>query len=253
MKRIFKRLYTFWAFFWMVFFFLVLYPPLWVIIQRKSWHWMYLYISRGWAWGFYTFSFLPVNAVWNFPFDRKGTYVFCPNHFSYLDIILLIRTTPQYLVFVGLHDLAKLPLFGYLYRHLHIPVNRASGKDRYRTYQNSKKTIAEQKSVVVFPEGGIWTKPIDMPYLSPFKDGPFKLAIETQVPLVPVTIVRNWKMMPLMDFKNFSWMPSEVIYHEAIDTTGMTLADTKQLKASVFEIIQKSLLDKNHLPPKTLY
>jgi 1-acyl-sn-glycerol-3-phosphate acyltransferase len=126
-----------------------------------------------------------------------------------------------------------------MYRHIHILVNRGSLRNRYETFQKCKKAIEKDKNLVIFPEGGIWTT--DFPQLSPFKDGPFRIAIEAQVPIVPVTIPYNWKIMPLLDFKRLSWHRSHIIFHTPIETKGLTSADVDKLKAQTFVVIEAEL------------
>jgi 1-acyl-sn-glycerol-3-phosphate acyltransferase len=225
--------------FWFIVGFLLIFPFLFIIIQRPHWHWYYFPISKVWANVWYALMLLPVKRIWHFKPQKGQPYVYCPNHFSFLDVPLLTLTLPNFSVFVGLHDLDKVPLFGYMYRHIHILVNRGSLRNRYETFQKCKKAIEKDKNLVIFPEGGIWTT--DFPQLSPFKDGPFRIAIEAQVPIVPVTIPYNWKIMPLLDFKRLSWHRSHIIFHTPIETKGLTSADVDKLKAQTFVVIEAEL------------
>ncbi len=87
------------------------------------------------------------------------------------------------------------------------------------------------------PEGGIISK--NIPQMAhPFKDGAFLMAIENKVPIVPITFVNNYKVMPGVKLK---WGTPYVVIHEAISTENKTNADIDSLKEEVFRIIQNTL------------
>lgn len=194
-------------------------------------------INRWWARLLFFFVGLPFRLTYRLPFDAGKQYIFAPNHFSYLDIPVMglnhINT-----IFVGKSEMEKVPLFGYMYRKLHITVDRTSLKSRYNTLKESLDAIDEGKSLVIFPEGGIVTE--KDPVMSRFKDGAFRIAIEKQIPIVPVTIPHNWIILPPDEFL-LRWHPITVIFHEPIDTTGLTLNDVGSLKEKVFRTIDEEL------------
>jgi 1-acyl-sn-glycerol-3-phosphate acyltransferase len=237
-----RYLYLFWLTSWFVGGFLLLYPIFWLLIQNKKWHKYYFPISKVWAYFFYWVIGVPVKTRFEFKPTPNQVYVYCPNHFSVMDIHLLTRAMPAYFSFVGLHDLLKVPLFGYFYRNFHITVNRQSLRDRYNTYLKCKEAIQNGKNLVIFPEGGIWTT--DFPQLSEFKEGPFRIAIELQIPIVPVTIPYNWKMLPVYDFKRLAWHRQEVIFHQPIETKGMNVKEIEKLMAQTYQVIDKELKSK---------
>ena len=93
-------------------------------------------------------------------------------------------------------------------------------------------------SICIFPEGGV---PEDGPVvLDEFKDGAFRLAIEHQIPVVPMTFPDNKKRF---SFKFFSGSPGlmRARVHKFVETTGMTLDDKKELKDKVRQIIYRQL------------
>ena len=80
-----------------------------------------------------------------------------------------------------------------------------------------------------------------------FKDGAFRVAIEKQVPIIPVTIPYNWLILP----DDGSYTPHrhlmKVIIHEPIETKGMTLDNLDELKSKTYTIIHEELLRQNKL------
>jgi 1-acyl-sn-glycerol-3-phosphate acyltransferase len=165
-------------------------------------------------------------------------YIFAPNHFSYLDIPTL-GLNHHNTIFVGKSDMENIPVFGFMYRKLHITVDRAKLKSRYSTMKRSLDAVDEGKSLVIFPEGGIVTD--KDPVLHKFKDGAFRVAIEKQIPIVPVTIPYNWIILPPDQFL-LRWHRLKVIFHQPISTQGMTLNDVQVLKEKVFKTIDEEMI-----------
>ena len=184
---------------------------------------------------------LPYELVYRTKLDGKKQYIFCPNHFSYVDIATMALNHHD-AIFVGKNDMENIPLFGYMYRKLHITVDRSKLKSRYSTLLRSLKAIDDGKSLVIFPEGGILT--MHDPVMSRFKDGPFRISIEKQIPIVPVTIPYNWIILPSFG-KLFRWHKMKAVFHEPIDPSAYTLKDVDLYKQRVFDIINEEL--NNHL------
>jgi 1-acyl-sn-glycerol-3-phosphate acyltransferase len=88
---------------------------------------------------------------------------------------------------------------------------------------------------VIFPEGGIVTT--EFPRMARFKDGAFKLSVDKQIPIVPVTIATNWILLP-GELGDLNWHPIRVIFHEPIYPEGK---DESILRKEVYEIIDAEL------------
>ncbi len=226
-------------------FLLFFFPFLVPIFFPKKYKWVGV-INRWWARLLCIFCFLPYSVVCKTPLNRRQQYIFCPNHFSYFDIPTL-GLNPVNTIFVGKNDMENIPLFGFMYRKLHITVDRARLKSKYDTFIKGRKAIDEGKSLVVYPEGGIFTQ--NPPAMARFKDGAFRLAIEKQIPVVPVTIPNNWIVLPPDEFL-LRRGKVKVIFHEPIETVGMALSDLPQLKQRVFDIIEGELHHHENRPER---
>lgn len=227
--------------------FFILLPLLCIPILFPRYHHMTGIINRWWARLMFAFIFIPFQTESRSKLDPKRQYVFCPNHFSYLDIPT-VGLTSHNAIFVGKSEVSKIPLFGFMYSKLHITIDRSKLKSRYASLEKSFQAIDEGKSLVIFPEGGIMTE--KDPVLSKFKDGPFRVAIEKQIPIVPVTIPYNWIILPPDEFL-LRWHPLKVIFHEPVETVGLTLKDLDALKENVYQIIDTEL--KRTLSPEIKY
>ncbi|HET9486154.1 MAG TPA: lysophospholipid acyltransferase family protein [Chryseosolibacter sp.] len=235
--KFFNRLYTFYGviiFFilFVIFFFLLLIP----VVFPKKFRLVGVF-NRWWAKLMFILIAIPFKVVYKEKLNPKRQYIFCPNHCSYLDIPTLALNKHN-TVFVGKNDMENIPFFGFMYRKLHITVDRAKLKSRYITLVKSLKAIDQGKSLVIFPEGGIVSK--YPPAMGEFKDGAFRAAIEKQIPIVPVTIPFNWIILPSDQFL-LHWKGLKVIFHEPIDPSIYTLKELHLLKAKVKGIIENEL------------
>ena len=114
--------------------------------------------------------------------------------------------------------------------------------DSHRAFLRACSDIDKGISITLFPEGTIHT---NGPVMGRFKNGPFRLAIEKQVPIVPVTFLNNWVILP-DDFRRSVGRPgiAHVIIHEPVPTAGMTEANLDALKARVYEVINQPIQEK---------
>jgi 1-acyl-sn-glycerol-3-phosphate acyltransferase len=198
-------------------------------------------LVRIWSHLFFAFGFLRFEVVSEQKIDPKQVYVFCANHFSYLDIPAFVKILPNYFSFVGKSSIKKVPLFGYLYSRLNILVDRNDRASRSATLAKSIRALQSNRSIIIFPEGGITSK--NFPYMSsPLKDGAFAMAIQQQVPILPVSFLNNHQ---LMDDDYIALKPGliQVRVHAPIETLGLTQEDLPVLREKVFQKIQQPILD----------
>lgn len=97
--------------------------------------------------------------------------------------------------------------------------------------------MQKQMSLVIFPEGKIDDS--YPPILQPFKNGPFRLAIEQGAAIIPVSIIDAWKLM-WDDGKIHGTTPgiAHICVHKPIETAGMSVDDADMLKEKVFSAIE---------------
>jgi 1-acyl-sn-glycerol-3-phosphate acyltransferase len=198
-------------------------------------------LVRLWSRLFFAFGFLRFEVISEQKLDPKQVYVFCANHFSYLDIPAFVKILPNYFSFVGKSSIKKVPLFGYLYARLNILVDRSDRQSRSATLAKSIRALQANRSIIIFPEGGIISK--NFPIMSaPLKDGAFAMAIQQQVPILPVSFLNNFQ---LMDDDHFVLKPGviRVRIHAPVDTSGLTQEDLPVLREKVHQIIQQPILD----------
>jgi len=107
--------------------------------------------------------------------------VLVSNHCSYLDIVLSYIPF-QLFCFCSQAGTRQGTLFRIFFRRMNILVNRKSTVDSHKAYIHAGERIDKGKNVFIFPEATISSNGS----LIPFKNGAFKLAIDKQVPIVPL-------------------------------------------------------------------
>jgi 1-acyl-sn-glycerol-3-phosphate acyltransferase len=234
-----RRIYSFWCYFWFLSLFLLLYPFFYLFLQKEKWYPKAHYLNRLWGQLFFPLCFLPIHVVTQARLNKQQQYIFCANHTSVLDIAVMGVVLDHYYAFIGKSSLAKLPLFGYMFTRLHIAVDRSSRMSSYKTMHKALETLDKGRSLMIFPEGGIVSK--NPPQMTPFKDGPFRMAIEKQVPIVPITLPYNWYVLPDDSGLLFRRHEIKAIVHPPISTQGMTIEHMPMLKQMTYEVIDNEL------------
>ena len=191
-------------------------------------------INRLWARILFFFTRIPYELEYRFKLDSSKQYIFCPNHFSYLDIPAM-GLNHHNTIFVGKSAMEKIPLFGFMYRKLHITVDRSKLKSRYSTLLRSMQAIDDGKSLVIFPEGGMITQ--TPPHMVKLKDGAFRIATQKQIAIVPVTIPYNWIILPDQPDLFIHWGKMKIIFHEPQHPNGNTPEEMEELKQRVLNVI----------------
>jgi 1-acyl-sn-glycerol-3-phosphate acyltransferase len=122
-----------------------------------------------------------------------GPLVFASNHESALDIWVLLARLPRIVRFVAKEELFRIPVFGhYLRLGGHVPVNRRNHARAVESLRQAGALVRSGTSIIVFPEG---TRSLDR-RIHPFKKGPFVVAKEAGVPVVPIALSGSGRVTP---------------------------------------------------------
>ena len=168
--------------------------------------------------------------------------VYVANHSSYLDIVLSYIVVPNYFIYIGKLEIEKAPLFRIFFKGMNIYVDRKSRSGSYKALVQASAKLRDGESIFIYPEGSIESKG----NLKPFKNGAFRIAIDNQVPIVPITFLNNCKLMQNGGFFKSHGRPgiSRVVVHQPIPTKGMTEEDLIPLRDQVRNIIAQTLIAK---------
>ncbi len=170
---------------------IVMFPFLLLFTSKEKYYPQFFFLARVWAKIIlYGMGFYPIVKKLETP--QKGkSYMFVANHTSMTDIMLMLSIVKNPFVFVGKKELAKFPMFGFFYKRTCILVDRGNVKSRQEVFQQAQRRLNQGVSICIFPEGGV---PDDESVLlDSFKDGAFRLAIDHQIPIVPLVFFDNKK------------------------------------------------------------
>ena len=171
--------------------------------------------------------------------DSKKQYILCSNHPSTLDIVLMFALSKKPISFIGKDSLAKIPIFGYYYKSFNVLVNRKNLRNSYAAYQQASEKLKQGQNMVIYPEGGIPKKDIR---LNKFKNGPFRLAIEAQVSILPITFADNKSIFPSDRFDKGGPGIARVTLHQPLEVKGMTDNNIPALREVLYKSIESELI-----------
>lgn len=175
-----------------------------------------------------------LNPLWRFrwsgpmPPDPRRPYVVVSNHESFVDI-LLISHLPWEMKWLSKAELFRIPVLGWMMRLAgDVPVKRGVGPSAVEAMSRCREALGRRVSVMIFPEGT--RSPTGD--LLPFKDGAFRLAIESGVPVLPLAVSGTRTALRKHDWR-FGRSVAEVRVLEPVETEGLTADDIPRLKAIV--------------------
>lgn len=156
----------------------------------EFWGW---WPARIWGWLFCRVFLIPVHVEGNEYLDPKQAYIFVPNHQSMFDIFLLLGFLGHKFKWVMKKELAKVPLVGFACKCCgFIYINRTGKSSIAESMNKADDTLRQHKSLAIFAEG---TR-TRTGRLGTFKRGAFKLAVEQNLPIVPISLNGCYEAMP---------------------------------------------------------
>lgn len=240
-KNIIARLLAFWALFvfastmmifiWFYFLCFVLPDP-----QKTKWHRM---VSRLWMGIFLFLSGCTFRVTGKDVFDGLENAIIVCNHNSLIDIPVSTPFLPRANKTIAKKSFVYVPLFGWVYKFASVVVDRKSDKSRVKSYDEMKKVLNNGLDMLIYPEG---TRNRTAAPLKSFYDGAFKLAIETQKPIVPVVLLNTKKILPAKPIMYLT--PGKIIMNilPPIYPAGHTSASLKKV---VFDTMADYYLKNN--------
>jgi 1-acyl-sn-glycerol-3-phosphate acyltransferase len=194
-------------------------------------------IVHYWSYGWLFCIGQPVIRIGKRPANKK--YVYIANHISYIDTVLIYAAVPHFFRTLGKKEMAKVPVFGFVYKQLAILVDRSSAHSRSKSLRLMWRLLKHECNIAIFPEGTF--NETDKP-LKDFYDGAFRLSINTQTPILPMVFPDTvnrwhysawWKLTPGRN---------RIVYLSPIETIGLTMADLPALKQKAYNTMEEALL-----------
>ena len=232
-------LYRIWFYILLLVPILVLFPAIFITIMSEKTYPLFFKIARLWS------KIILIGMGFNYKiegsevFEENKSYMLVSNHTSMTDIMLMLIAVKNHpFVFVGKKELAKIPIFGFIYKRVCILVDRANSRSRYQVFERAQSRIQQGLSICIFPEGGVPDDESVM--LDEFKDGAFRIAIEHQLPIVPIVFFDNKKRF---SYTFFSGSPGKMRAKilPIVATKGKILEDRNIIKQQVRQLILSEL------------
>jgi 1-acyl-sn-glycerol-3-phosphate acyltransferase len=170
---------------------------------------------------------------------KDQSYIFVANHISYLDAALIPKTFRHSIRPLGKVEMAKVPIFGFIYKNAIVTVDRSSAKNRAKSVLVLKSILKKGISVLVFPEG---TFNMTHQPLKEFYDGAFRIAIETQTPIKPVLLLNAYDRMHYQSIFSLNPGRSRSVFLPEVSVEGLTVKNVSVLKEKVFEMMKEELV-----------
>jgi 1-acyl-sn-glycerol-3-phosphate acyltransferase len=235
LKSLLIKLYTLWVVIVFTTFMIILLPGILLpVLFGQKQGWMAYTFLKIWSWIFSVLTFIHYEIRGRENIDLSRSYIYASNHTSYLDVPGLCLGIPTQFRPLAKKELLKVPIFGIIVRVLTIIVDRSSTESRRKSIETLKAMLKRGISILIFPEG---TQNRTEMLLQPFFDGAFRIALQTESPILPMVIINAGN---LMHPSHFSVRPGKikVVFGKPMEVTGLNGAeDLYKLKAETRKIM----------------
>ncbi|MFL5772306.1 MAG: lysophospholipid acyltransferase family protein [Flavisolibacter sp.] len=236
-KEVLGRIFALWALIAFAGSMLLFFIPIWVTgfwkEPRKT---VYVYaVFRVWMTFFFLLSGVRRIYKGRNNFKPVENYVVVCNHNSFMDVPLCSPGIPGPNKTIAKAEMAKIPLFGMVYKRGSVLVDRKSEESRRSSYLKMKEVLDNGLHMCIYPEG---TRNKTNEPLQRFHDGAFRLATEAQKDIVPAVIFNTKKVLPRKPF--YFWPhPVEMHFLQPVSVKNKT---TQQVKEEVYSIMKNYFL-----------
>jgi 1-acyl-sn-glycerol-3-phosphate acyltransferase len=195
-------------------------------------------IARVWARTLLLISFSPVKIVGREKLHVHETAVYASNHLSYMDTPVLFAYLPFQFRILAKQSLWKTPFIGWYLNHSgQVPVDLKSPRSLIASLNRGVMTLKHGLPLVLFPEGGRAASG----QLQTMMSGCAYMAIKAQVPLVPLTLIGTYELLPIHVYALHP-RPLLVVVGDPLSTEGLTTRDADALTQRLYESISATYL-----------
>lgn len=166
-------------------------------------------------------------------FAKGQNYIVTCNHNSFMDVPVTTPFIPGPNKTIAKSEIAKVPVFGTVYKRGSILVDRNSERSRKESFSKMKAVLNADLHMCIYPEGT--RNRTDKP-LKSFHDGAFKLAIDTGKPIMPTLLFNTKKVLPGSSKPFYLW-PAKLEMHFLPPVNVQPDDTVASLKERVFSIM----------------
>ena len=195
-------------------------------------------IARAWARVLLLISLSPVELIGAEKLRLHAVAVYASNHLSYYDTPMLFAKLPFQFRILAKQPLWKIPFIGWYLNHSgQVPVDQSSARASIASLNRGVNALKSGLPLVIFPEGGRAADGKTHVFLS----GCAFMAIKAGVPLVPLTLVGTYELLPIHVY-HFSPRPLKIVVGDPIPTAGLTTRDADALTQQLYDTITSTYL-----------
>jgi len=246
MIRLLKQIHRIYLLLVILFFFMLFYPFYYLASRKTEWYGFLNQLRALNSFLCCVFTGIFFRFIYEEELLSTQKYIYCGNHTSNLDIMIFCLLAKGRFSFMGKDTLLKNPVFKIFFSTIDIPVNRESKMSSFRAFKRAGESLNQGLSLIIFPEGEISDEAYP-PVLMPFKNGPFRLAIETSTPIVAVSITDAWEKL-WDDGAKYGSRPGicDIYVHKPVYTENLRSDDADQLKDRIFDLINSKVTKHEH-------
>jgi 1-acyl-sn-glycerol-3-phosphate acyltransferase len=191
------------------------------------------FIARLWARTLLLISLSPVKIIGREKLHEHETAVYASNHLSYMDTPVLFAHLPFQFRILAKQSLWKTPFIGWYLNHSgQVPVDTKSPRSLIASLNRGVATLKHGLPLVLFPEGGRAATG----HLQTMMSGCAYMAIKAQVPLVPLTLIGTYELLPIHVYALHP-RPLLIVVGDPIPTTGLNPRDADALTQRLYDAI----------------
>lgn len=194
------------------------------------------YPGMYWSKLFCLFSLCPVKIKGREKLDKKQSYIFVANHQGIYDIFLIYGFLHKPIKWVMKKSLEKIPFVGYACKKAgFIFVDNSSPKAALKTIEEAEARLKNGASIAIFPEGSRTRTG----KLGSFKKGAYQMAMDLNLPIVPISINGSYEVMPI-DSYFLRPHKMELIIHDPIPTNEVKRENMREMAVEIRRLTDES-------------
>ena len=195
-------------------------------------------ISKAWMSVFFFFTGCSLKVIGKENFKQGEKYIVTCNHNSLMDVPVSTPFIPGANKTIAKAEMAKIPLFGLVYKRGSILVDRNDKNSRKDSFRKMRNVLKMGMHVCIYPEGT--RNKTELP-LKEFHDGAFKLAMETRAAILPALIFNTKKILP--PGKSFYFLPAKMEIHFLPPVYITPEENFESLKIKIHDLMSKYYSD----------
>jgi 1-acyl-sn-glycerol-3-phosphate acyltransferase len=196
------------------------------------------HLMQGFSWVWFLLIGI-YSKFYNKQIIKEGeSCILIPNHSSYLDAAFIYRAIDAVFLTLGKIEIAKVPLFGIIYKTIVVLVDRSTAMAKAKSFLQMTSVLEQGIDIIVFPEGTFDEHDSD---LKPFFDGAFRLALHAKKPLLPILFVDARERLHPSSIFSFTPGKCRIVYLPPIETAHLPKGCHSQIKDYAYDYMNTLL------------